>query len=35
MRWNNSDEELTSLLAIFMIVATLAVIGSYLWRLAH
>jgi hypothetical protein len=35
MRWKNSDEEVTGLLAIFMILATLAVISSYLWRLAH
>jgi hypothetical protein len=35
MRWKNSDEEVTGILAIFMILATLAVIGSDLWRLAH
>ena len=35
MRWKNSDEEVTGVLAVFMIVATLIVIGSYLWRLAH
>jgi hypothetical protein len=32
---NHSDEEVTSALAIFMILATLFVIGSYLWRLAQ
>lgn len=35
MRWKNSDEEVTGVLAVFMIVATLLVISSYLWRLAH
>jgi hypothetical protein len=35
MRWNGSDESVTGALAIIMILATLLVIGSYLWRLAH
>jgi hypothetical protein len=32
---NDRDENATSALAILMILATLFVIGSYLWRLAQ
>ena len=35
MRWNGSEEDVASALAILMILAVLVVIGSYLWQLAH
>ncbi len=35
MRWSGSDEQVTGAIAIFLILAALVVIGSYLWQLAH
>jgi hypothetical protein len=35
MRWNGSEEQVTSALAIFMILAALVVIASYAWEIVH
>ena len=35
MRWKGSEEQVTSALAIFMILAALVVIASYAWEIVH
>jgi hypothetical protein len=35
MRWKGSEEQVTSALAILMIVAALVVIGAYALEIAH
>lgn len=35
MRWSGTDEQVTGAIALLLILAALAVVGSYLWQLVH